>query len=239
MEPSTCLATLGRSGPSRPATGQLRVNPQTSLRLLKLSKLALGLAVVLGAAGLLMTPATPSGTPWLRGPALASTAGNRTSRKAAARPPQVARGGLILGGLEGAVARGQVFEVLGLGPPRPAGSKVPASDRYAVITWLVAGVVLPHPVVDVGRRSKVRQLIRAVNGLLTIAPGTVFCDLTRGDVSITFHRSRGAPSNARVREQLGCNSVVVQTATNTFGLSPGHLIEVLTSLSGLKVGQVN
>jgi hypothetical protein len=116
---------------------------------------------------------------------------------------------------------------------------VPASDRYAVITWLVAGVVLPHPVVDVGRRSKVRQLIRAVNGLLTIAPGTVFCDLTRGDVSITFHRSRGAPSNARVCEQLGCNSVVVQTATNTFGLSPGHLIEVLTSLSGLKVGQVN
>jgi hypothetical protein len=116
---------------------------------------------------------------------------------------------------------------------------VPASDRYAVITWLVAGVVLQRPVVDVGRRSRVHRLIRAVNGLLTIVPGTVFCDLTRGDVSISFHRSRGAPSNATLREQLGCNSVVVVTATDTLGLLPGHLIQVLSNISGLKVGQVN
>jgi hypothetical protein len=89
------------------------------------------------------------------------------------------------------------------------------------------------------RRATFRRLLLAVNRLPTIAPGTVFCDLTRGNVSVTFHHSRSAPANATVSENLGCNSVVRRTATGSLGLSPGHLIELLAALSRLKLAQVN
>jgi hypothetical protein len=116
---------------------------------------------------------------------------------------------------------------------------VRSSDRYAVISWEVAGVVLQHPVVAVGRRSKVGRLVAAVNRLSTVAPGTVVCDLTRGDVTVSFHRSRRAPANATVREQLGCNSVVVRTSSEVLELAPGHLIRLLSKMSGLNPGQIN
>jgi hypothetical protein len=239
MAPSPSLPTLRWSGPSRLSAGLVRTAAPPLFKVPKLSMLALEVAAVLGTAGLLMAPATPPGAHWQRASGLASTASNRINRTAEVRPPQFGRGGPILRGFEGAVGGGLVVEASQPRPPRPAGSKVPSSDRYAVISWQAAGVLLKLPVVDVGQRSRVRRLLRAVNRLLTVAPGTVFCDLTRGDVSITFHRSRGAPSNAIVREQLGCNSVVIRTATNTLGLSPGHLIQVLSDLSGFKVGQVN
>jgi hypothetical protein len=116
---------------------------------------------------------------------------------------------------------------------------VRGADRYAVISWEVAGVVLLHPVVDVGRRSKVARLVLAVNHLSTVAPGTVFCDLTRGDVTIAFHRSRRAPANATVREQLGCNSVEIRTSSEGLELVPGHLLQLITRMSGLSLDQVN
>jgi len=116
---------------------------------------------------------------------------------------------------------------------RSPGSMVRSSDRYAVISREVAGVVLQHPVVVVGR------LVAAVNRLLTVAPRTVLCDLTRGDVTVSFHRSRRAPANATVREQLGCNSVVVRTSSEVLELAPGHLIQLLSKMSGLNPGQIN
>lgn len=114
-------------------------------------------------------------------------------------------------------------------PPRPRGSLIAPSDRYATLTWVRLGTSSERGVVAISDRAILLRLITAVNGLPAVPGGVESCPASLLQTTLRFYSKRGdAP--AAVLSYSGCDQFTLTSPGGEVLLAAGPVLGMESNL---------